>query len=79
MPTTEMTSDALDTVAAAAARADDQPIFMLNLLRYNDQADYADGAGFPPCSGPEAYSSATSPPSASWRRGPASSRSGSAT
>ena len=55
MPTTEMTPDALDTVAAAAAGADDQPIFMLNLLRYNNRADYPDGAGFPPCSGREAY------------------------
>ena len=55
MPTTEMTPDALDTAAAAAAGAGDQPIFMLNLLRYNDRADYADGAGFPSCSGREAY------------------------
>ena len=54
MPIIEMTPDALDT-AAAAARAGDQSIFMLNLLRYHDRADYADAAGFAPCSGREAY------------------------
>lgn len=52
MPITEMTKDALD--AAAAASPADQPIFMVNLLRYNAQAIYADDAAAP-CSGREAY------------------------
>ena len=55
MATTEMTPDALDSAAAAAGGAGDQPIFLLNLLRYNERADYADDAGFAPCSGREAY------------------------
>lgn len=54
MSTTEMAPAALDA-AAAAAGSTDQPIFMLNLLRYNDQADYGAGSGFAPCSGREAY------------------------
>lgn len=54
MPATEMTPAALE-VAAAAASTNDQPIFMLNLLRYNDQTTYAAGSGFAPCSGREAY------------------------
>lgn len=53
MSTTEMTPDALDTATASVPT--DQPIFMLNLLRYNEQANYADDAAFPPCSGREAY------------------------
>lgn len=54
MPTTNMTPDALD-VAAAVAGSTDQPIYMLNLLRYNDRAAYPDETGFAPCSGREAY------------------------
>ena len=54
MPTTERTPDAPDAAAAATA-AGDQPVFMLNMLRYNDRADYTDGDRFPPCSGREAY------------------------
>lgn len=54
MPTTNMTPDALDA-AAAVAGSTDQPIFMLNLLRYNDRAAYPDGTGSAPCSGREAY------------------------
>ena len=53
MPTTEMTPDALQ--AAASAGATGRPIFMLNLLRYNERATYGDDAGFEPCSGREAY------------------------
>lgn len=53
MPTTEMTPDALQ--AAAAAGSNDQPIFMVNLLRYNKRANYGAGADFAPCSGREAY------------------------
>ena len=54
MPTPQITPDALDAAAAVAGSAD-QPIFMLNLLRYNDRAAYPDDAGFAPCSGREAY------------------------
>lgn len=53
MPTTEMTPEALETAAAAGRTG--KPIFMVNLLRYNEQADYAGRAGFAPCSGREAY------------------------
>ena len=53
MPTTEMTLAAIE--AAATAGANGQPIFMLNLLRYNEQASYPAEAGFAPCSGREAY------------------------
>lgn len=52
MRTTEMTKDALD--AAAAASPADQPIFMVNLLRFNAQAIYT-GNAKTPCSGREAY------------------------
>ena len=53
MPTTQMLPDAI--AAAAEASASGQPIFMLNLLRYNKQAEYKDGSTLPPCSGREAY------------------------
>lgn len=53
MPTTEMTSDAIE--AASAAGPTNQPIFMVNLLRYNDQANYSAGSDLQPCSGREAY------------------------
>jgi hypothetical protein len=33
----------------------DQPVFMLNLLRYRDQALYRSDTGLPACSGREAY------------------------
>lgn len=53
MATTDMKPDALEDRAAIASN--DQPIFMVNLLRYNERADYPDGAAFSPCSGREAY------------------------
>lgn len=34
---------------------DDRPIRMLNLLRFRDQAQYAEGFNAEPCSGVEAY------------------------
>ena len=34
----------------------DTPVVMLNLLRFREQADYAEAAGADPCSGAEAYS-----------------------
>lgn len=53
MPITEMSPDAL--TAAEASVSPDQPIFMVNLLRYNQQAIYDASSEFPPCSGREAY------------------------
>lgn len=53
MPTIEMTADALEAAAALASTG--QPIFMVNLLRYNEQANYGGDAGLPPCSGRDAY------------------------
>ena len=53
MPTTEMTETAFE--AAAATSATGEPIFMVNLLRYNEHADYGGRGDFPPCSGREAY------------------------
>lgn len=40
---------------AGASLPVDQPIFMLNLLRYRDEALYPDRAELPVCSGREAY------------------------
>ena len=54
MPTTEMNAAAIDA-AASALSSTDGPLFMLNLLRYNDQAAYPDDADFAPCPGREAY------------------------
>ena len=53
MPTTEMSADAME--AARSAIPPGRPILMVNLLRYNDRADYPDDAGADPCSGREAY------------------------
>lgn len=44
-----------DVQTAAIAIPADQPIVMLNLLRYRAQADYGDRTGVVPCSGREAY------------------------
>ena len=44
-----------DILAAAGAIPPDAPVFMLNLLRYRERADYGDRAGVAPCSGREAY------------------------
>lgn len=49
-------ASAEDILAAANAIPKDVPVFMLNLLRYNERADYGDErADFAPCSGREAY------------------------
>ncbi len=53
MMTVEMTQDALD--AAGRALSGKGPVQMVNLIRYRAQADYGEQAGFPPCSGREAY------------------------
>ncbi|KAF4151960.1 hypothetical protein CNMCM6069_002815 [Aspergillus lentulus] len=34
---------------------EDQPVFMLSLLQWNDQAEYPEGSSHPPCSGQEAW------------------------
>lgn len=49
----DITSQAL--AAATAALPADQAIFMLNLLRYRDEARYENGSDLPSCSGREAY------------------------
>ncbi len=52
--TTEFSSEAL--LAAAGAVPADQPIFMVNLVRYKERADYGgEHPDLPPCSGREAY------------------------
>ena len=53
MPTTEMNTDAV--LAAAEAIPDGSPVVMLNLVRYNPQADYGDRADQAACTGKEAY------------------------
>lgn len=54
MPTTEPNPEMLR--AAERIVPADQPVFMVNLLRYKPQADYgAEGTDLPPCSGREAY------------------------
>src|SRR5476649_1248002 len=52
MRTTEMTLENIQ--AAAGAIPADGPVFMLNMLRYRERAEYA-GADAAPCSGREAY------------------------
>ena len=51
--TTELAPQAL--LAAAGAIAADTPIYMVNLLRYREQAEYGDQATAAPCTGREAY------------------------
>ena len=52
--TTELSSEAL--LAAVGAVPADQPIFMINLVRYKEKADYSgEHPELPPCSGQEAY------------------------
>lgn len=51
--TTEIAPQAL--LAAASTIPADTPIYMVNLLRYRDQADYGDQSTAAPCSGREAY------------------------
>ncbi len=51
--TTELASQAL--LAAAAAIPAATPIYLVNLLRYREQAAYDDPATAAPCSGREAY------------------------
>lgn len=41
--------------AAVAGSPAGEPVFMVNLLRFREHADYGDHAGHEPCSGAEAY------------------------
>lgn len=53
MRTIEMNKENLS--ASAAAIPADKPVFMINLVRYREQADYGARADAEPCSGREAY------------------------
>ena len=53
MTAVDMTGLALDQ--ATKALDGKGPVQMINLVRYHPQAAYADGSGFAPCSGREAY------------------------
>lgn len=52
MKTTEINKSALQTTGTLAP---DGPVYMLNLLRYKEYADYNNAAGTSPCSGREVY------------------------
>src|SRR5258708_37806664 len=53
MPFVEIKAE--DIATAAAAIPQNTPVYMVNLLRYRERAEYADGSEFQPCSGREAY------------------------
>ena len=53
MPSVEINPAAV--LAAAAAIPAEQPVIMINLLRYRRQAEYGAGVELPPCTGREAY------------------------
>ncbi len=53
MKTVHIDPDAV--LLAAATIPGDQPVIMINLLRYRDQADYGARTDQSPCSGREAY------------------------
>lgn len=53
MPVTEIDPAGLD--AAVAALPAGEPLLMLNLLRFKDEADYGDDTDLAPCTGREAY------------------------
>jgi uncharacterized protein (DUF1330 family) len=44
-----------DVESPLAGIPDDQPVVMINLLRYRDRAAYPEGSGVEPCSGRDAY------------------------
>lgn len=52
MRTTEINKSALQ---ATGSLAPEGPVYMLNLLRYKEYADYNNAAGPSPCSGREVY------------------------
>jgi uncharacterized protein (DUF1330 family) len=53
VPVTEIDPAGLD--AAVAALPPGEPLFMINLLRFRDQADYGGDTDLAPCTGREAY------------------------
>jgi hypothetical protein len=53
MPVIEIKPE--DIAIAAGAIAEDTPVYMVNLLCYQERAEYAGGSELPPCSGREAY------------------------
>lgn len=53
MATIECTPAALQ--AAGEALVDAGPLYMVNMVRYRDEAEYGAGSTLPPCSGREAY------------------------
>ena len=53
MQTTELSQQ--NIAAAAGTVPENTPFVMLNLLRYNKEADYGDRTEFGRCSGREAY------------------------
>ena len=44
-----------DALEALAKLPDDEPVVMLNLLRYRARAEYPEGSAHAPCSGRDAY------------------------
>jgi uncharacterized protein (DUF1330 family) len=44
-----------EALEALAKLPDDEPVVMLNLLRFRAQAEYPQGSGHAPCTGREAY------------------------
>lgn len=53
MRSIECTRSALEAASKTLAGAG--PVFMVNMVRYRDQAAYEAGSHLPPCSGREAY------------------------
>jgi hypothetical protein len=53
MPFVEIKPEHIAAAAGAVPR--NTTVYMVNLLRYRERAEYADGSEFPPCSGREAY------------------------
>lgn len=53
MPVPEIDPAGLDAAVAALPAGD--PLLMLNLLRFKDEADYGGGTDLLPCTGREAY------------------------
>jgi hypothetical protein len=52
--------DAVDVPAfalekAGASLGENEPVYMVNLVRYREKADYQERSPLPPCSGREAY------------------------
>jgi uncharacterized protein (DUF1330 family) len=53
MATVECTAAALE--AASKTVGEVEPVYMINMVRYREQADYEGGSDLPACSGREAY------------------------